>query len=91
MAHEVARSIPVLDPRTGRVEFDLAVADAAAVRVAAQRLRQGQVAWAALGVDGRVAALSRWAQALAGPFRKLITDADSRDTGAARSRASPWT
>jgi acyl-CoA reductase-like NAD-dependent aldehyde dehydrogenase len=81
MAQVAARSIPVLDPRTGRVEFDLTVADAAAVHVAAQRLRQGQVAWAALGVDGRIAALSRWAQALAGPFRKPITDADSRDTG----------
>jgi len=81
MGHEGARKIPVLDPRSGAVDFELTVADAVAVQAAARRLRQGQGAWNALGVDGRVAALARWAQELAGPFRAPITEADSRDTG----------
>jgi acyl-CoA reductase-like NAD-dependent aldehyde dehydrogenase len=75
------RSIPVIDPRTGRREFDLTVADGDDVAALTGRLRRGQVAWAALGVEGRVSALARWAQLLAGEYRQPITDADSRDTG----------
>ena len=84
------RRIPVRDPRTGRVEFDLEVADPAAIRVEAARLRQGQRDWALLDVDARIAVLMRWASLLDGPFRQPLIDADSRDTGGGQiSRIAP--
>ena len=73
------RRIPVRDPRTGKVEFDLEVADRAAVGVEAARLRQGQRDWAALDVDARIAVLMRWAALLDGPFRQPLIDADARE------------
>ena len=84
------RRLGVQDPRTGRVEFDLAVADRTSVGVVAARLRQGQPAWAAMDLDARIAVLMRWAQLIDGPFRQPLIDADSRDTGgAAISRVAP--
>ena len=65
-----ARSVAVLDPRTGRRDFDLAVADRAAVAASAARLRQGQKAWAAMDIDARMAVLTRWGELVAGPFRQ---------------------
>ncbi|HEV7632066.1 MAG TPA: aldehyde dehydrogenase family protein [Steroidobacteraceae bacterium] len=75
------RSLAVLDPRTGRRDFDIAVADLAVVTATAARLRKAQKAWAAIGIDARIAVMSRWAEQIAGPFRQAIIDADSRDTG----------
>ena len=84
------RRIGVQDPRTGRVEFDLAVADRTTVGVVAARLRQGQPAWAALDLEARIAVLMRWAQLIDGPFRQPLIDADARDTGGgAISRVAP--
>ena len=84
------RLIGVRNPRTGRVEFDLEVADRAAVGVVSARLRQGQAAWAALDLDARIAVLMRWAALLDGPFRQALIDADSRDTGGGQiSRIAP--
>ena len=85
-----SRRIGVRDPRTGRVEFELAVSDAAAVAAAAARLRQGQRDWAAMDLDARIAVLMRWAALLDGPFRQPLIDADSRDTGGGQiSRIAP--
>lgn len=75
------RRVAVADPRTGRREFDLAVADGKAVAAVAARLRQAQKAWAAMGIDARMAVLARWGEQVNGPFRQAIIDADSRDTG----------
>ncbi len=76
-----ARTIPVRDPRTGKIDFDLVVDDAAVVRAKAQKLRAAQPAWAALTVEARVALLQRWAELIAGKYRQALVDADSRDTG----------
>lgn len=85
-----ARRIAVRDPRTGRVDFDLDVADSAAVGVVAARLRSAQRDWAARDVEARIAVLMRWAQLIDGPFRQPLIDADSRDTGGGQiSRIAP--
>ncbi len=85
-----ARRLAVRDPRTSGVEFDLVVADRAAVGVVAARLRQGQSEWAAMGLEARIAILMRWAQLIDGPFRQPLIDADSRDTGGGEiSRIAP--
>lgn len=84
------RRIPVRDPRTGKVEFDLEVADRQAVGVEAARLRQSQHDWAARDVDARIAVLMRWAALLDGPFRQPLIDADAKDTGGGQiSRIAP--
>ena len=85
-----ARRLPVRDPRTSRVDFELTVADRTAVGVVAARLRAGQRDWAALDVEARIAVLMRWAQLIDGPFRQPLIDADSRDTGGGQiSRIAP--
>jgi len=84
------RTIAVLDPRTGARDFDLEVADGEAVRAAAGRLRRAQPEWEALGVEGRVAVLARWAEVIDRRHRDAIVAADSIDTGYGQiSRIAP--
>jgi acyl-CoA reductase-like NAD-dependent aldehyde dehydrogenase len=90
MASSTARTIPVVDPRTGQVDFNLEVADAAAVAAAAARLRQAQRAWGARPVEERCEVLGRWADLVGGKYAKAIIEADSRDTGYGQiSRIAP--
>ena len=85
-----ARRLGVRDPRTGRVEFELTVADRAAVDVVAARLRENQQRWAALALEERIAVLMRWAALIDGPYRRPLVDADARDTGGGQiSRIAP--
>src|SRR5689334_15905928 len=74
------RSIPVRNPRTGRTDFDLAVATSAEVAARAARLRENQKAWAAMGLAGRSGVMARWL----GEVKKraaAIAEADAEDTG----------
>jgi succinate-semialdehyde dehydrogenase/glutarate-semialdehyde dehydrogenase len=77
----MSRTIPVIDPRTGDTDFQLKVADTAAVAAAAARLLENQPAWSARPLDERIALLGRWAELVGGKYRQAIIDADSRDTG----------
>ncbi|HEX4111834.1 MAG TPA: aldehyde dehydrogenase family protein [Stellaceae bacterium] len=83
-----ARQVEVLDPRTGKVDLVLDCADVGQVKAKADQLRARQPAWAALGVEGRVAVLRRWSEAL-NRYGKAIGEADARDTGGALSRQVP--
>jgi acyl-CoA reductase-like NAD-dependent aldehyde dehydrogenase len=73
-------TIDVRNPRTGEIDFHIEASDAAEVAAVAKRLRQGQKAWAALGLEGRVAVMRRWAESLQ-KHRDAIAAADSIDTG----------
>jgi succinate-semialdehyde dehydrogenase/glutarate-semialdehyde dehydrogenase len=75
-----SRTIAVRNPRTGKTDFDLAVATAAEVATKAARLRENQKAWAALGLQGRSGVMARWL----GEVKKraaAIAEADAEDTG----------
>ena len=54
-----ARTFDDLDPATGDVLATLPVADETEVRAAVARARAAQPAWAALGLNGRIAALEQ--------------------------------
>ena len=58
MADADARTLPVRNPRTGAVDFSLAVSPPEEVAAKAAQLRANQPAWAAL--RGELAADVRW-------------------------------
>lgn len=74
------RTLPVRDPRTGQTDLMLAVADTAAVTTLAKGLRAAQKDWAALGLEGRGAALGALGEALTRQGEAIV-QALSRDTG----------
>jgi len=76
-----ARILPVRNPRTGVPDMEIEVADLAAVRAKAERLREGQKRWGAMPPEERVKVMGRWAQLIATKYRQAIIDADSHDTG----------
>ncbi len=76
-----ARILPVRNPRTGKPDMEIEVADRAAVAAKAARLRAGQRKWSAMPVEERVKIMGRWAQVIATKYRQAIIDADSHDTG----------
>lgn len=76
-----ARVLPVRNPRTGRPDMELTVADRAAVAEKAAKLRAAQPKWAAMPVEERCKVMGRWAELIAGKYRQAIIDADSHDTG----------
>jgi len=84
-----SRLIDVFDPRTGLVDLRLTVPDPEEVRSLAGRLRSAQPAWHALGLEGRIAVMQRWAKAIESHADSIIA-ADSRDTGFGQiSRIAP--
>jgi acyl-CoA reductase-like NAD-dependent aldehyde dehydrogenase len=90
MADSERRTVPVIDPRTGALDFDLPVQDAAEVAAAADRLRRNQPAWAAMPIEARCEVLGRWAALIGGKYRQAIIDSDARDTGGGQiSRIAP--
>ncbi|HTN14589.1 MAG TPA: aldehyde dehydrogenase family protein [Sphingomonadaceae bacterium] len=76
-----ARILPVRNPRTGKPDMEIEVADRVAVAAKAARLRAGQRKWAVMPVEERVKIMGRWAQVIAAKYRRAIIDADSHDTG----------
>ncbi|MBT9470550.1 MAG: aldehyde dehydrogenase family protein [Pseudomonadota bacterium] len=72
--------IRAVNCRTGEVDFTFPPATSAAVAAEAHRLRAGQAAWAALGLDGRATALLHWADAITAARLEIIS-ALAADTG----------
>jgi acyl-CoA reductase-like NAD-dependent aldehyde dehydrogenase len=68
------------NPLTGAEDYGFEVADATAVAAACAAVRAAQPAWAALGVDGRAAALRALAAAF-GAHRAALQRALEQDTG----------
>lgn len=68
------------NPRTGAADYAFHPADRSEVGQMAKALRAAQPAWAALGVEARGAALSRWADAIT-EHRAAVIAALAQDTG----------
>jgi len=80
MADADPRFLPVRNPRTGAVDFDLPITPASEVAAKATRLRDNQVKWAAMSLQERIVIMGRWLAAV----RKrvdAIGAADAEDTG----------
>jgi len=80
MADSDQRTLPVRNPRTGAIDFTLAVADAAQVNEKAARLRANQPAWAAMPLAGRIGIMQRFLGEVA-KRKDAIAEADAADTG----------
>ena len=76
----LATDLPVRNPRSGLIDHQMPVHDAAAVAGAAAALRAAQPAWAALGVEARLAALLQLAEVLLADSEALVA-ALTADTG----------
>ena len=80
MADSDQRTLPVRNPRTGEIDFNLNVADATEVAGKAARLRANQVAWGAMPLAGRIAVMQRFLGEVA-RRKDAIAQADAADTG----------
>ena len=76
-----ARSIPVRNPRTGAIDFNLTVTPSAEVAAKAARLRDNQKAWAAMPIGARVGVMARWLGEVKATRAGAIAEADAVDTG----------
>lgn len=74
------RTLPVRNPRTGLVDFEIEVADADAVKAKAAELRTRQPAWAAKSLEERIAVMQRWLGAFA-KVAKEFGELEAVDTG----------
>ncbi len=68
------------NPRTGKEDYEFAVAGPEEVQAISARLRGLQPGWEALGPDGRAALLLRWADAMEQAAPAIVT-ALAQDTG----------
>jgi acyl-CoA reductase-like NAD-dependent aldehyde dehydrogenase len=75
-----ARTLPVRNPRTGKIDFQLAVTPAEEVAAKAARLRENQKAWAAMPLETRLNIMRRWLGEVA-KRASAIAEADAVDTG----------
>jgi len=80
MADAELRTLPVRDPRSGKIDFELPVTSAEEVAAKAARLRENQKAWAALTLRQRVGVMQRWLGEVARRAND-IAEADAADTG----------
>lgn len=76
-------TVPVLNPRTGEVDFQLEPTSAEGVSAIARDLRAAQPAWNAAGLEHRIDVMRRWADAIERDAR-VIGDAEMADTGRSR-------
>lgn len=74
------RSLPITDPRSGRISGHLQAAGTAAVQDIAARLRGAQPGWQNVGLGARIQSLVRWREQL-NLRRETIVGALSADTG----------
>ncbi|MBE9206421.1 aldehyde dehydrogenase family protein [Nostoc sp. LEGE 06077] len=76
----MTKPIEVRNPRTGKYDYVIIPPPPKLLAQQCNRARRAQIRWQKLGVEGRVAALQEWKQAiLAG--REKLTDALVNDTG----------
>jgi len=80
MADADQRTLPVRDPRTGAVEFQLPVSPPEEVAAKAKALRANQAAWAARPIGERIGIMRRWLGAVAQKANDIAA-ADAADTG----------
>jgi acyl-CoA reductase-like NAD-dependent aldehyde dehydrogenase len=76
----ISNLIPLYDPRTGEQDGEIVAASREEVAEAARVLREGQPAWQALGLEGRIAVMRRWADAIEANTAR-IAEVEMRDTG----------
>lgn len=80
MADAERRTLPVRNPRSGAIDFELPVNSRAEVAEKAARLREGQKGWAALTLQQRIGVMQRWLGEV-GKRANDIAAADAVDTG----------
>jgi succinate-semialdehyde dehydrogenase / glutarate-semialdehyde dehydrogenase len=80
MADQELRMIPVRNPRTGAIDFDLPVSPPEEVAAKAARLRENQKGWAARPLQERIGVMRRWLGEVA-KRASDIAEADAADTG----------
>ncbi|PBC36067.1 aldehyde dehydrogenase [Rhodococcus sp. ACPA4] len=71
------------NPRTGEVDYTVTTPTPAEVGVLATQLRAAQRVWRDLGLDGRIAVMLRWADAIE-QLHESIATAEGTDTGRTR-------
>jgi succinate-semialdehyde dehydrogenase/glutarate-semialdehyde dehydrogenase len=79
----LSNAIPLFDPRTGERDGEIVPPSREDVAQAARELREGRAAWAALGLEGRIAVMRRWADAIEAAAGR-IGAAEMSDTGRRR-------
>ena len=79
----VSSTLSVRDPRTGAVSCGISATSVGELDAIISGARAAQVAWEALGVDGRIAVLAKWREVLATMQDRLIA-AVTLDTGRIR-------
>jgi acyl-CoA reductase-like NAD-dependent aldehyde dehydrogenase len=72
--------IQVRNPRTGKLDYTIAPPSSDLLEQQCLHLRQGQRQWQQIGVEGRIAALQQWKQAILSQ-RDSLTEALVNDTG----------
>jgi succinate-semialdehyde dehydrogenase/glutarate-semialdehyde dehydrogenase len=81
--------LPIRNPRTGQIDYQITPPTADELRDICRRLREGQKSWGAAPLEHRVAVMRQWADRLKAHSAALV-EADSIDTGyCAISRMSP--
>ncbi len=90
MAGKGSRSIPVVNPRTGQVDFLFDTLTESELTALCEGLRRGQRDWGAASLDHRIDVMLTWADQLEA-HQNSIAEADSLDTGGADiSRLGPF-
>ncbi|MFM7363515.1 MAG: aldehyde dehydrogenase family protein [Cuspidothrix sp.] len=76
----MTKPIEVRNPRTGKFDYVILPPPPKLLSQQCHRLRRGQIAWQEIGIEGRIAALKQWQQAILSD-RQQLTDALVNDTG----------
>jgi succinate-semialdehyde dehydrogenase / glutarate-semialdehyde dehydrogenase len=72
--------IPVRNPRNGKIDYEISLLNEVEIAEKCQTLRQNQMQWAFLGIEGRIAALQKWKEGLI-KHQIALTQALAHDTG----------
>jgi acyl-CoA reductase-like NAD-dependent aldehyde dehydrogenase len=82
-------TLPVVNPRTGEVDYHITPPTAEELSAKAKALREAQKEWGAAPIEHRAAVMKKWADEVE-KNRDAITKAESADTGRFRiSKESP--
>jgi len=85
----MARVIPVFNPRTGQIDYEINPPTAEELAGICGKLRFEQAAWAEAPLQYRIGVMRKWAERI-GVHGRLLADRDSVDTGYCTiSRMSP--
>jgi len=89
MTSSSSRILPVANPRTGQIDYQITPPTSEEIAFICDRLRQAQKAWGDETLEYRTAVMQRWAERIAAHRASLI-ERDSIDTGyCAISKMSP--